>query len=50
MTAFNLLPWREAQRRERKRLFNSLLILSALCGLMVVLIVSAVNAAQLSTQ
>lgn len=50
MTAFNLLPWREAQRRERKRLFKSLLILSALCGLMVVLIVSAVNAAQLSTQ
>jgi type IV pilus assembly protein PilN len=50
MISFNLLPWREAQRRERKRLFNSLLILSALCGLMVVLIVSAVNAAQLSTQ
>ena len=50
MIAFNLLPWREAQRREQKRLFNGLLVLSALCGLMVVLIVSAVNAAQLSTQ
>ena len=50
MISFNLLPWREAQRRERKRLFNGLLILSALCGLMVVLIVSAVNAARLSTQ
>ena len=50
MTAVNLLPWREAQRREQKRLFNGLLILSALCGLMVVLIVSAVNAAQLSAQ
>ena len=50
MIAFNLLPWREAQRREQKRLFNGLLVLSALCGLMVVLLVSAVNAAQLSTQ
>ena len=50
MIEFNLLPWREAQRREQKRLFNGLLMLSALCGLMVVLIVSAVNAAQLSTQ
>lgn len=50
MIAFNLLPWREAQRREQKRLFNGLLVLSALCGLMVVLIVSGVNAAQLSTQ
>jgi len=50
MTAFNLLPWREVRRREQKRLFNGLLILSALCGLIVVLIVSAVNAAQLSTQ
>jgi len=50
MIAFNLLPWREAQRRERKRLFNGLLVLSALCGLMVVLVVSAVNAAQLSKQ
>ena len=46
MIEFNLLPWREAQRREQKRLFNGLLVLSALCGLMVVLIVSAVNAAQ----
>ena len=50
MIAFNLLPWREAQRREQKRLFNGLLVLSALCGLIVVLLVSAVNAAQLSTQ
>ncbi len=50
MIKFNLLPWREAQRREQKRLFNGLLVLSALCGLMVVLIVSAVNAAQLSMQ
>lgn len=50
MIEFNLLPWREARRREQKRLFNGLLVLSALCGLMVVLIVSAVNAAQVSTQ
>jgi type IV pilus assembly protein PilN len=50
MIEFNLLPWREAQRREQKRLFNGLLVLSALCGLMVVLIVSGINAAQVSTQ
>ena len=50
MIEFNLLPWREAQRREQRRLFNGLLVLSALCGLMVVLLVSAWNAAQLSTQ
>lgn len=50
MMSFNLLPWREAQRRERKRLFNGLLILSVLCGLIVVLMVSAVNAAHLSIQ
>ena len=50
MIEFNLLPWREAQRREQKRLFNGLLVLSALCGLIVVLIVSAVNAGQLSLQ
>ena len=50
MIAFNLLPWRDAQRREQKRLFHGLLVLSGLCGLMVVLVVSAVNAAQLSTQ
>jgi type IV pilus assembly protein PilN len=50
MIEFNLLPWREAQRREQKRLFNGLLVLSALCGLIVVLIVSAVNAAQVSIQ
>lgn len=50
MMTFNLLPWREAQRRERKRLFNGMLVLSGLCGLIVVLMVGAVNAAHLSTQ
>lgn len=50
MIGFNLLPWREAKRRERQRLFNGLLVLSALCGLLVVLMVSAVNAAHLSMQ
>lgn len=50
MISFNLLPWREAQRRERKRLFNGTLVLAALCGLIVVLMISAVNAAHLSAQ
>lgn len=50
MIAFNLLPWREAQRRERKRLFNGMLVLSGLCGLIVVLMVGAFNAAHLSKQ
>lgn len=50
MITFNLLPWREAQRRERNRRFNGLLVLSALCGLLVILMISAVNATQLSTQ
>ncbi len=50
MITFNLLPWREAKRRECKRLFNGLLILSVLCGLIVVLMVSAINAAHLSIQ
>ena len=50
MITFNLLPWREARRRERKRLFNGLLVLSGLCGLIVVLVIGAVNVAHLSTQ
>lgn len=50
MITFNLLPWREARRRERKRLFNGMLVLSGLCGLIVVLMVGAVNAAHISTQ
>lgn len=50
MITFNLLPWREAKRRERKRLFNGLLVLAGLCGLIVVLMVGAINAAHLSTQ
>ncbi len=50
MIVFNLLPWREVQRRERRRLFNGMLVLKGLCGLIVVLMVGAVNAAHLSTQ
>jgi type IV pilus assembly protein PilN len=50
MIRFNLLPWRDAQRRERKRAFNGNLLLAALLGFIVVLVVSGLNAASLADQ
>ncbi len=50
MMYVNLLPWREAQRSERKRQFNQLLILCSLSGLVILMIVSAVNVGRLAAQ
>ncbi len=50
MKRFNLLPWREERRRQRKREFHRLLALAALLGLSIVLAVSAMNAGRLSLQ
>ncbi len=50
MMAINLLPWREAQRRERRRQFHALLLLAALAGLALVLLASALNARRLAIQ
>lgn len=47
---FNLLPWREARRRECKRIFVRMLVLSALLGVVIVLGIGIVNARQLSDQ
>lgn len=46
----NLLPWREASRRERRRQFHALLLLAALTGLALVLIASAFHARRLAVQ
>jgi len=48
MTGFNLLPWREAHRRERRRQFRSLLGLAGALGLAVVLAVFAINQRRLA--
>ncbi len=50
MQMINLLPWREAMRRERRRQFRALLLLAALVGLALVLVASAVNARRLAVQ
>lgn len=50
MTDFNLLPWREERRHERRRLFKSLLGLAALLGLAIVLAVFVFNERSLSRQ
>lgn len=47
---FNLLPWREARRRERKRTFTLTLLVSALLGFAIVLGIGIVNVRQLSGQ
>ncbi len=50
MTGFNLLPWREARRRERRRQFISLLGLTAVLALVMVFAVFAYNQRQLAQQ
>lgn len=50
MNAINLLPWRDAMRRERRRQFCALLLLAALTGLALVLLASAFHARQLAVQ
>ncbi len=48
MTGFNLLPWRDARRRERRRQFRSLLGLAGALGLAVVLAVFFFNQRRLA--
>ncbi len=48
MTGFNLLPWRDARRRERHRQFRSLLGLAGALGLAVVLAVFVLNQRRLA--
>lgn len=50
MIHFNLLPWREARRRERQRTFVASMLLAALLGLAVVVLVSCWNAGKLAAQ
>ena len=47
---FNLMPWREARRIARKRSFNQSLLLSALVGMLVVIIVMLTLESLLSNQ
>jgi type IV pilus assembly protein PilN len=47
---FNLLPWREARRLARKRSFNQSLLLSALMGMLVVIVVMLTLEGLLSNQ
>lgn len=48
MTGFNLLPWRDALRRERRRQFRSLLGLAGALGMAVVLAVFVFNERRLA--
>lgn len=50
MIRFNLLPWRDARRRQRKCDFAGFLMLAALLGVAVALVVSALNASALADQ
>jgi type IV pilus assembly protein PilN len=50
MMALNLLPWREEQRRERKRQFTRLLGLAGVLGLVIVLAMFAVNGGRIALQ
>ena len=50
MNTINLLPWREASRRERRRQFHALLLLAALTGVALVFLGSAINARRLAIQ
>lgn len=50
MNTINLLPWREARRRERRRQFHALLLLAASAGLALVLLGSALQARWLAVQ
>ncbi len=50
MAGFNLLPWRDARRRERRRQFMSLLSLTAVLALAVVLAMFVIQQRQLSQQ
>ncbi len=50
MNSINLLPWREARRRERRRQFHALLLLAASAGLALVLLGGALQAHWLAVQ
>lgn len=50
MIHFNLLPWREALRRQRQRTFVASLLLAAVLGLGVVILISFWNASKLAAQ
>lgn len=50
MNAINLLPWRGAMRRERRRQFCALLLLAALTALALVVLASAIQVRQLAVQ
>lgn len=50
MRRFNLLPWREIRRSQRKREFHRALSLAVLLGMMITLIVSVLNGRQLTSQ
>jgi type IV pilus assembly protein PilN len=50
MIRINLLPHREARRRERKHNFYALLVASALMGMLVVIGVASYNASRLAQQ
>ncbi len=50
MNRFNLLPWRESRRDERKREFWRLLGLSATLGLVIVIAMALVNSERIERQ
>ena len=50
MIGFNFLPWREAERREKKARFARLSLLHALLGAAIVLMVWVVNQSRLGAQ
>lgn len=50
MILFNLLPWREARRRERQRSFVASMLLAAVLGMAIVVLVSLWNAGKLAAQ
>lgn len=50
MSGFNLLPWREARREQRRREFRRLLALAVLLGATIVFAGMAINAGRLSVQ
>ena len=50
MILFNLLPWREARRREQQRSFVASILLAALLGLAMVVLISLWNAGKLVAQ
>ncbi|WP_338845849.1 PilN domain-containing protein [Massilia sp. W12] len=50
MIKINLLPHREARRKQAKTAFVAMLVLAALCGLIVVAVVGAVQEARITEQ